>query len=86
LLIQKWILAAPPQAVPSHFPRSAAFNADPFNPAIKDGKRTVGLIPPKSNWALALDTLPSSPSAASASTHTPASSTAPAIHHPAATV
>jgi len=40
----------------------AAFNAaitdDPFNPAVKDGKRTVGLTPPKSNWALPLDTPP----------------------------
>jgi tricarballylate dehydrogenase len=29
-----------------------------FNPAIKDGKGTRGLTPPKSNWALPLDTPP----------------------------
>lgn len=29
-----------------------------FNPTIKDGKRTVGIIPPKSNWAIPLDTPP----------------------------
>jgi tricarballylate dehydrogenase len=27
----------------------------PFNPAIKDGKRTHGIEPPKTNWALRLD-------------------------------
>lgn len=40
----------------------AAFNAaiqpGDFNPAIKDGKRTVGITPPKSNWAIPLDTPP----------------------------
>src|SRR5437667_294987 len=40
----------------------AAFNAavEPgaFNPAIKDGKRTRGIAPPKSNWALPLDAPP----------------------------
>jgi len=40
----------------------AAFNAavEPgtFNPAIKDGKGTRGIAPPKSNWALPLDTPP----------------------------
>jgi tricarballylate dehydrogenase len=39
-----------------------AFNASikdvPFNPAIKDGKSTVGITPRKSNWAQALDTPP----------------------------
>jgi len=29
-----------------------------FNPGIKDGKCTVGIEPPKSNWALKLDTPP----------------------------
>jgi tricarballylate dehydrogenase len=29
-----------------------------FNPAVKDGKGTRGLTPPKSNWALPLDTPP----------------------------
>jgi tricarballylate dehydrogenase len=40
----------------------AEFNASiqpgEFNPAIKDGKRTQGIHPPKSNWALPLDTPP----------------------------
>src|SRR5262249_26054551 len=30
----------------------------PFNPAIKDGKGTRGITPPKSNWAQPLDTPP----------------------------
>jgi tricarballylate dehydrogenase len=30
----------------------------PFNPSIKDGKCTVGIEPPKSNWANVLDTPP----------------------------
>jgi tricarballylate dehydrogenase len=29
-----------------------------FNPAVLDGKRTRGLVPPKSNWALRLDAPP----------------------------
>lgn len=29
-----------------------------FNPAVKDGKGTAGIEPPKSNWALPLDTPP----------------------------
>jgi tricarballylate dehydrogenase len=40
----------------------AEFNASiqpgAFNPAIKDGKRTQGIHPAKSNWALPLDTPP----------------------------
>src|SRR5262249_43034172 len=39
-----------------------AFNAGvmdkPSNPAVKDGKGTQGIMPPKSNWALPLDTPP----------------------------
>jgi tricarballylate dehydrogenase len=30
----------------------------PFNPNVKDGRCTVGLSPPKSNWAIVLDTPP----------------------------
>jgi len=30
----------------------------PFNHAVKDGRRTVGIDPPKSNWANTLDTPP----------------------------
>jgi tricarballylate dehydrogenase len=37
---------------------NAAVQPGPFNPAIKDGKHTVGIQPPKSNWALPLDTPP----------------------------
>jgi tricarballylate dehydrogenase len=37
---------------------NAAINDAPFNPAVKDGKRTVGIAPPKSNWALPLDQPP----------------------------
>lgn len=40
----------------------ADFNASiqdvEFNPAIKDGRSTVGITPGKSNWAQALDTPP----------------------------
>jgi tricarballylate dehydrogenase len=39
-----------------------AFNAAivdvPFDPAVRDGRRTKGISPPKSNWALAIDTPP----------------------------
>ncbi|HWC02418.1 MAG TPA: FAD-dependent tricarballylate dehydrogenase TcuA [Methylomirabilota bacterium] len=37
---------------------NAAVDAGSFNPAVLDGKGTRGLTPPKSNWALALDTPP----------------------------
>ena len=37
---------------------NAAVRPGEFNPAVKDGKRTEGLVPPKSNWALPLDTPP----------------------------
>jgi tricarballylate dehydrogenase len=37
---------------------NAAVQPGTFNPAILDGKRTVGVDPPKSNWALPLDTPP----------------------------
>jgi len=40
----------------------AAFNAsvmdNPYEPTIKDGKGTRGITPPKSNWALPIDTPP----------------------------
>ncbi len=40
----------------------AAFNAAivdvPFDPAVKDGRRTEGIAPPRSNWAMAIDTPP----------------------------
>jgi len=32
--------------------------APPFNPNIKDGRGTAGLVPPKSNWANTIDTPP----------------------------
>jgi tricarballylate dehydrogenase len=37
---------------------NAAVQSGNFNPAIKDGKRTHGITPPKSNWALPLDKPP----------------------------
>ncbi|MGH7326528.1 MAG: FAD-dependent tricarballylate dehydrogenase TcuA [Candidatus Rokuibacteriota bacterium] len=37
---------------------NAALAPGSFNPAIKDGKTTRGITPPKSNWALPLDTPP----------------------------
>jgi tricarballylate dehydrogenase len=37
---------------------NAAIVDVPFDPAVKDGRRTEGVTPPKSNWALAVDTPP----------------------------
>ncbi len=37
---------------------NAAVQPGEYNPAILDGKRTAGITPPKSNWALPLDTPP----------------------------
>jgi tricarballylate dehydrogenase len=37
---------------------NAAVQPGSFNPAIKDGKHTTGIAPPKSNWALVLDRPP----------------------------
>ena len=38
---------------------NAAVTTDvPFNKAIRDGRRTIGIDPPKSNWAHPLDTPP----------------------------
>ena len=37
---------------------NAAVEPGPFNPAVKDGKGTRWITPPKSNWALPLDTPP----------------------------
>jgi tricarballylate dehydrogenase len=37
---------------------NAAIADVPFDPAVKDGRRTHGIAPPKSNWALAVDTPP----------------------------
>jgi tricarballylate dehydrogenase len=37
---------------------NAAVEPGPFNPAVLDGKRTRGITPPKSNWALPLDRPP----------------------------
>ena len=37
---------------------NAAVQPGPFNPAVKDGKATKGITPPKSNWAQPLDTPP----------------------------
>jgi tricarballylate dehydrogenase len=35
-----------------------AVSDDPFDPSVKDGKRTHGISPPKSNWAVALSEPP----------------------------
>jgi len=37
---------------------NAAVQPGAFNPAVKDGKNTKGLTPPKSNWAQRIDTPP----------------------------
>ena len=37
---------------------NAAIQPGAYNPAVLDGKRTQGITPPKSNWALPLDTPP----------------------------
>jgi tricarballylate dehydrogenase len=37
---------------------NAAVQPGEYNPAVLDGKRTVGITPPKSNWALPIDTPP----------------------------
>jgi tricarballylate dehydrogenase len=37
---------------------NAAVQSGTYNPAIKDGKSTRGITPPKSNWALPIDTPP----------------------------
>ncbi|TMC05491.1 MAG: FAD-dependent oxidoreductase [Chloroflexi bacterium] len=37
---------------------NAAIEPGPFDPSVKDGKRTRGLVPPKSNWALPLERPP----------------------------
>ncbi len=37
---------------------NAAVQAGTYNPAVKDGKGTRGIAPPKSNWALPLDSPP----------------------------
>jgi tricarballylate dehydrogenase len=37
---------------------NAAIGPEPFDPAVKDGKRTRGLTPPKSNWAVPLERPP----------------------------
>ena len=37
---------------------NASINSEPFDPERRDGKSTTGITPPKSNWALPLDTPP----------------------------
>jgi tricarballylate dehydrogenase len=37
---------------------NAAVRPGEFDPSVKDGKRTAGISPPKSNWALPLDSPP----------------------------
>ncbi|GGE33090.1 tricarballylate dehydrogenase [Pullulanibacillus camelliae] len=35
-----------------------AVQEGPYNPTVKDGKKTLGIAPPKSNWALPIDKAP----------------------------
>jgi len=52
-------LGLPPEAlVRTVTAYNAAIQDGPFNPAIKDGKRTQGIAPAKTNWSLRLDTPP----------------------------
>lgn len=37
---------------------NAAVHGGAFDPAFKDGRRTAGIEPPKSNWAVQLETPP----------------------------
>ena len=37
---------------------NAAVQPGSFDPSVKDGKRTAGIDPPKSNWAVPIDTPP----------------------------
>ena len=37
---------------------NAAVQEGDFNPSVLDGKRTAGITPPKSNWALRIDEPP----------------------------
>src|SRR3954471_2923977 len=37
---------------------NAAITPDEFDPSVKDGKRTEGIAPPKSNWAVPIDEPP----------------------------
>src|SRR5215210_2534553 len=37
---------------------NAAIQPGEFDPSVKDGKRTVGIAPPKSNWALPIERAP----------------------------
>src|SRR5207253_947032 len=52
-------LGLPPEAlVRTVTAYNAAVQDGSFNPAIKDGKRTQGIAPAKTNWSLRLDTPP----------------------------
>lgn len=58
-LVHKLDDVKPDQALATISAYNAAVNARvPFNPNIKDGRGTVGLAIPKSNWANTLDTPP----------------------------
>jgi tricarballylate dehydrogenase len=58
-LVQKLDDVNPEKALATIKEYNAAVKKDvPFNPNIKDGRGTVGLAIPKSNWAIVLDTPP----------------------------
>jgi tricarballylate dehydrogenase len=48
----------PPGLVRTIVAFNAAVGPGEFNPAVLDGKGTRGIVPPKSNWALPLDSPP----------------------------
>src|SRR5215510_12908645 len=58
-LVQKLDDVNPAKALATIKAYNAAVKTDvPFNPNVKDGRGTVGLAIPKSNWAVVLDTPP----------------------------
>jgi tricarballylate dehydrogenase len=58
-LVQKLDDVDPASALKTIKAYNAAVNTEvPFNPNVKDGRGTIGLAIPKSNWAIVLDTPP----------------------------
>ena len=58
VLGEKMLEIDPPGLVATVKAFNAAVGSGTFNPAVLDGKGTHGVVPPKSNWAQALDTPP----------------------------
>ena len=57
-LVQKLDDVNPEKALETIKSYNASINVIAFNPNVKDGRRTVGLAIPKSNWANTIDTPP----------------------------